>query len=328
MLTPDASMHASVMERIRIASAVFAILAGLVRDRAIPLSLALTMYESKVDGCLKPGRWAYAVGADASATLDSLLDTWALTLLGSPPWHHAGAARCLLDWRLSGMARAVKEMALKRAEFWRLPDNDLYKTLFLSTQDGPPSAWAYRSKILLQQWRLADYADGFAGLGLASYKIYVNRELVTAGMHVLQVSLTKRSLLCGSQLLLRGSGFFHRAVVSNGLSWGILVGVRSWCRLRMGMLVLGHKNNRRTRARVQACIFCDANTSNPLFHTMAVCSFWHDHRVASLNALESVPARAMDAVAALFKVWPGQPSFAIMVDWACSIDRKAAVFWQ
>ena len=127
------------------ASGAFATLAGLVRARAVTLAFALCLFESKVDGCLAPGRWLYAMDESAPTVLHRLLADWALDLLGGPRWHSGVSARWEISWFLSGMAKAVKDMALRRARLWRLPTGDLYRDFFVRAARGPPCSWACKS---------------------------------------------------------------------------------------------------------------------------------------------------------------------------------------
>ena len=101
-------------------------------------------------GVLRPGRWLYCVCEEAEGWLDDMLCSWARQLLGIAPWRNGIAARWELGWLLSGMARAVRDVAKRRARIWALQDNDFYKTAFLHELacDG---AWACRSGVLLRK---------------------------------------------------------------------------------------------------------------------------------------------------------------------------------
>ena len=67
------STDATLKQRTITASAHFATLAGLCLANAVPLPLALCLFESKVDGSLAPGRWLYTVLApNAQQQLDEL----------------------------------------------------------------------------------------------------------------------------------------------------------------------------------------------------------------------------------------------------------------
>ena len=87
--------EATLKRRTITASAHFATLAGLCLANAVPLPLALCLFESKIEGSLVPGRWLYAVLApNAQEVLDELYFRWARVLLGVPPWKPAHLA-CL-----------------------------------------------------------------------------------------------------------------------------------------------------------------------------------------------------------------------------------------
>ena len=45
-------------------------------------------------------------------------------------------------------------------------------------------------------------------------------------------------------------------ILRTEVTWDVLRGVRSMCRLRTGNIVLWHRNFNRSQARIQSCIFC------------------------------------------------------------------------
>lgn len=58
----------------------------------------------------------------------------------------------------------------------------------------------------------------------------------------------------------------------------VVTGIRSWCRLMAGLLVLSHRNGRRSMARSQTCVFCTWGISNPIVHVFSCCWCFREHR--------------------------------------------------
>lgn len=86
--------------------------------------MALELFESKVDAVLNKGRWLYTLAPAAQCRLDNALDNWARLLLGADWWCNGAVCRSELGWLLSGMARGVKCVALRRARLYNLPPSD------------------------------------------------------------------------------------------------------------------------------------------------------------------------------------------------------------
>ena len=59
---PTLGFDAELQTRVAMASEVFALLAGLVQQRAIPLHFALVVFDTKVDSIMDQNRWLYGVG--------------------------------------------------------------------------------------------------------------------------------------------------------------------------------------------------------------------------------------------------------------------------
>ncbi|CAE7431354.1 unnamed protein product, partial [Symbiodinium sp. CCMP2456] len=152
---------------------------GWLWTEAIPLPFALNIFEGKVDACMRPGRWVYAVLVpDATRILDDAYDRWAKILLGVPAWLPAHAVVWELGWPLSGMARAVFDVAVKRTRIQCWPADDLYRRVFETTAQSTAACWSTRSLQLLHDWGIAQYSDGDMSLGIPEYKRYVKQTLV------------------------------------------------------------------------------------------------------------------------------------------------------
>ena len=111
----------------------------------------MRIFEGKVEGYLRFGRWLLAVGWDVERVLNEAYHRWARALLGSPKWRSGFIASAELGWTLSGFARALVDVASRRAFLWQLPVGDLYGDVFRAAHQCSESSWAYRSRALLQE---------------------------------------------------------------------------------------------------------------------------------------------------------------------------------
>ena len=59
--------------------------------------------------------------------MDGYFERWAKDLLGADAWRNAAVATCEVGWSLTGAARGVREVALRRARLWLLPLDDPYR---------------------------------------------------------------------------------------------------------------------------------------------------------------------------------------------------------
>ena len=90
-------------------------LGGLVDGGALPLPFAIGVFEAKVDSHLQHARWLHVMVPNAEEQLDSLFEEFARLLLRGAPWSNPHLISAELGWSLSGYARSVKAMALRRA---------------------------------------------------------------------------------------------------------------------------------------------------------------------------------------------------------------------
>ena len=165
--TEAGGVEETLNAKVQVSSGVFASLAGLCTSGVIPLPFALKLFEGKVDACLRPGRWLFAALAPhASQVLDQLYAKWGRILLGVPPWMPAHAVFWELGWTLSGMARAVLDIAVRRARVQCWDKNDLYRRIFDTASHSNVFCWATRSLQILQEWGIADFCEGDMSLGV------------------------------------------------------------------------------------------------------------------------------------------------------------------
>ena len=62
---------------------------------------------------------------------------------------------------------------------------------------------------------------------------------------------------------------------SKYLSWDVLLGLRSYCQLRIGALSLSNRGR---------CIFCGVGARNPTVHVLGSCRQWTDQRLSFQSA--------------------------------------------
>jgi len=116
------ALHAAV----RSASAEFSSLCGLVGSGSLPLSLAIDMFEVKMEGIMWVGRWLFIIEDEAQEILDSCYENWARGLLAAPRWRSGLISAGELGWHQSGFQRGLVDLAMRRAKLWGLPSDDMY----------------------------------------------------------------------------------------------------------------------------------------------------------------------------------------------------------
>ena len=198
----------------------------------------------------------------------------------------------------------------------------------MRASSGPPTSWACRSLALLRSWGVADYADGFFSETYASYRRYVVRRLFEIARERDLPSRCKHVIPVPHHVLCPTARCPWKDMLRQPLPWPCLVGSRSWARVRLGLLSLSHKGGRRSRARRQRCIFCDAWVSNSYQHVLADCANWVSYRNQCCAVLGSTPGRAVDLVRSLLTKGPGDACFVPMVAWCSEIDRSHTCFWK
>ena len=113
------------------------------------------------------------------------------------------------------------------------------------------------------------------------------------------------------------------------LSWDTLRGIRSLCRLRAGVPILGHRNNRLSQARLQCCFSCQhPHISDPYLHSVLMCPTWHQQRGRISAVRPPRPRNNRQAMYELLNVVPGAVEFADVVSLCAAIDKAAGHFWK
>ena len=138
------------LQKIACVIAAVATLAGLVAGRMIPLALALDLFESKVEGSMRFGRWLLALVDGAEDRLNSCYEAWARALVGSPAWRSGVIASGVLGWTSGRFMRAILDVTKHRAKLWSLPAGDLQRRIFVEARSGGASTWANKSIAFLR----------------------------------------------------------------------------------------------------------------------------------------------------------------------------------
>ena len=330
LLRPDLDLRPALLSRIRAAESKFLELSGLVSCGILPLWLALDMFETKVDGVLRPGRWLLAIAWDAKTSYNDAFESWARSLLGSQRWRSGAVATGELGWRLSGFDRAIVDLASRRARLWNLPACDLYAGVFRAAHGWPGATWSKVSLALLDDHGILDWPC-WAGPGssVKAYVKYVRGTLRSSHLIVWKASAEKH-VHPFPYLLLReepssDAVIGHKAV----LSWGHLLAARSVSRIRAGLLHLGHRGGRRTAARLKQCIACGQTVSDTYVHCLAICAAFSSERGAAVHTLGLVDgARRKDVAMQLLKLRASDRAYPAALHLAHSISLCECNFWR
>ena len=313
---PDLQFLPSLSANLHAADSAFQPLAGLVAARAIPLATAALLFESKIDSVLAHGRWLY-FSEESRAMTNATFERWAKGLLGGTRWRNGAVATSELGWSLSGEARIVRAVALRRWRILSCDADDVYRRVFdlASTRGG--SSWAAQSCSLLRQSALVVEADAagqleqYDALKKRVTACLVARDLprweATAGQHHGQVQylLFQKS---PSDVLAR--------VRTLDLPWQVQHAVRSWCRLRADYIRL---------RRYGKCLFCGIPTRYGTTHVLAKCTRWTAPRTIVIQASsDSIAASARLLTHAVLGCAPESEVFPTIVMWAAEIDEEAS----
>ena len=124
---------------------------------------------------------------------------------------------------------------------------------------------------------------------------------------------------CGILASLRGSG----------LPWNTLQGVRSWMRLRAGVVTLRSLHGRASKAKHQSCIFCSLRVRNGTVHVLSRCQCWAREREEYTRRCPTAGGRSPGELAlSILGCQVSCPAFAAAVALAVAVDRGATDFWK
>lgn len=324
----DLSFEGALGQAIAKASAACAPLIGLVAASAVPLTVAMEIFELKVESVLRVGRWLYALACGAQARLNELFESWARSLLGADPWRNGGVARSELGWHLCGFARAVRCVALRRARLWSRGASDWYGTFFAHA-GTLEVGWAHSSAALLQKWGVADWPE-VASIcpTYKSYQHYVSSVLLGSCSIELLASLRTHQAQVPYTTFQDSPSHVISEVRSLGFSWDVQIRLRGWFRLRAGLPCLRALHGRRSNARHQVCIFCGTGVRNATVHAIGLCRVWGELRNIFLAALAGSPSSPDEICKSALGINARAAGFQEAVDLCYGIDRGASEFWR
>ena len=328
MWTEDGGALETLQARLHAASGVFSTLAGLCSSNVVPLPFVLKLFEGKVDACMRPGRWLFAVLAtDAAQILDDAYARWARILLGVPSWMPAHAVFWELGWSLSGMARAVLDVAMRRARMQCWDSDDLFRRIFdAASHSATDDTWSSKSLRLLREWGIRDFCEGNMHLGIREYKRYVK--------HVLEARCLEKQQSCiqSSTCFLSWRVIYPKlaphdllaSILKQPMSWSSLLASRALCRLRLNLFPLGHRQGSFSKARVVKCIACDKSVQGPLAHVLLSCERFAEAR----GALASCECPAEGSVSGILCLQPGQEGFEELLALAREVQDYVFAYWR
>ena len=119
-------------------------------------------------------------------------------------------------------------------------------------------------------------------------------------------------------------------LVSNlGLSWTDRQSVRSFCRLRAGVIRLTHLQGRISRAQIQHCIFCEMRVRIGLPHVLCRCTAMQDWwRLLWELRQNGSPDLLSEEAKGILTCPTLSPLFVLVLRFAQDIDAGARFFWQ
>lgn len=314
--------------RVAIAQKSFALLVGLAQRDILPLHLICSIFWARVFASLSVGLWLNGTADSANEILDDLLVSWARQLLGASCWHNASLLLSELGWDISGHLLAVMAAAMRRARLWTLPTEDLYAQVFRLAHAWPNS-WASRSSAFLSKFGILDFPAWNQGGNLQQYRLYVRQRCRDLGLPSWrEVAQRHARLPLYLEVQPQHSNLLH-LVPNLVLGWEDRQAVRSFCRLRAGIIRLTHVDGRLSRASIQNCIFCSKRLRTGLPHVLCRCATFEGwwQQLATLRRQEDRELVSEEAKAIL-ACPPSSSLFVLVLRFAKDIDVRARLFWN
>ena len=303
------------------AGQIVANITGLMESGGLPLCFALMLFEAKVEGLLRFGRWLLATCEGALDMYDKAFNRWSCALLGSPPWRSPAVAHLELGWQLMGRHRAVLDVAKRRAKLWCMANEDIYAQMFRRALACPDS-WSAKSLELLKQYGVPDFPE--AGCcSLAAYASLVRSRLCSAAVSSLVLSCASHSVPFPWSVLSSGPSSAPASLLRLRLPWSALVGHRALCQLRAGTVHLSHVDGHRSAAKVRCCVFCGKKTYAPYIHVLGECFVSLSPGLPDPGP--NLPPR--DRARLLLNVQASNAMFADVAHVALMIVQESMAFW-
>ena len=326
----DLNLLPALKTRVAQVDGLVASLAGMVACQSLPLAMAVDMFESRVDGSLRFGRWLLVTADGARELLDRAFENWSRALVGSHFWRSGVIAGGELGWYVGGFMRGLLDMAKRRARLFCLPDGDFYKRVFLEAHGCRGLTWANKSKALLAEFGLPDFpAWSDSGGSYANYGGHLLEVLRSRHEEVWLAAARKHRAPVPYLTIMPGISDRLSRGLTLPCSWSELLNQGLAARLRCGLVELGHRNNVRTRARTQSCVFCQRSTSHLWAHVFGECTCWESIRISTAAAM-GVPddIRSWDLMFAIVSAKPGVPGYMQSLEYVRKIVLGADSFWR
>ena len=244
------------------ARAKFASLEGLAS--ADVLCYICLLSDALLEGTMRYGRWLYACAPEAGASLDTLYEFWARSLMCAGRCRNWATCFVELGWSFTGMGRGV---AMCNAFFWSLPDDGMYQRVFLLSCACAGRTWTKQSHALLAKWGLEDWLVRQVPTRTKDLcKQYV-KSVVGAACGARMAAAARTHSIPVSHAELRSDPCHSQHV---DLPWCSLMLQQSLGRIRAGLAEFAHLDGRRSTARRRRCIF--SNMPTPSIHNHVLCT--------------------------------------------------------
>ena len=323
--TVSLSFQDTLSHRAALAGAVWGLICGLLRNRTIPIDIALSLFCSKVLPTLLQGASMYGLDEQTETSLSLLQDAWARRAFGLESWRNAAVASSELGWKSPLHLEVVLAVAMRHFRLWQLPDDDMYKTRFMWSHRLKQS-WADQSLSLIHFWGLVDWVEWKADT--FGYKKYARRRLeeicFPGWLQTAQASMQPPAYTSFQEV----HSLIPEIAAALHLDWETRLNVFAFCKLRAGGMQFAALNGRRSRAKIQQCIFCQTRTRAARVHVLASCLAWQHHRQSVGMRLgldfSDPPANVCRKI---LSCHPTSPAFRIVALWAADLDRGCVDFW-
>ena len=313
---------------LQVASVMAAQLAGLASMGAISWLALCELFESKVDSLLDMGRWVFIMVPDAELRINAAYDGWARSFLGAVWWRNAAVCASELGWCLNGYSRVVLAVAMRRAKLWV---DDGWHAQFFKLSGAAGCGWALRSSTVLEECGIVDWPVWCISHCpiVEDYCTYVKGVLHSRCKVAMAARIAKHHQRLPYDVLNPLQDNIPKLLHSLAMPHEVLMLVRHWCRLRCGLVSLRHMHGRDgSRALHQNCIFCEATTSHPLVHCIALCPRWQLFRADFRLAVPySSSDRNQEFTRQVLGSNASRDGLIVAIRWAASLDYGASNFW-
>ena len=323
MWPADLNFLAALHACLQTAESAFKPLLSLVTERALPLPMAMVVFEAKVDATLFC-RWLWIL-PEAPAIINGAYERWARLLLGGDAWRNAAVATSEVGWRISGQARIVQVVALRRARLFALPEEDFYRRAFIRAAGGGRTTWASKSKALLEEWVLLDWPEWSRSSGsYEQYKSYVILHLEGQCLAMWKPVAERHRSKIPYLTFQAGPSDILESVRQSNAAWEPMVAMRGWCRARAGYIEVIRPGHRRGE---RVCIFCGCLVRYAMAHITGQCVPWSPQRCQVLASMVSPAPNTLYLIArAVLGCSPEEPHFQQAVLFMDGVDQAAAAY--